>query len=489
MRIKYWMLLVACPMLHGCSSTPPSCGDTQTIEAVQFLLKQAIEKAGENTVREKEFDQAWPAIRLQVQIPTTTGHDKAIEKVSCEATVNVRTTFPPEVLWSYPYVHEALHRRFPKKQPGDTTTAAPSELRSSSIRYSSQLTDDRKTHIVKIEGHERLSMLVAALVEGHAFAPRLIVLEEKPPDNITEAREFVEYAAQKIGRNTHPHDFVKDPVINARFKTLLGKQLETFEYNLSVSSGVRLDGDYIVGDGNAPHMGSIEYAAFTISTWTGALTAVLHTDDKFQQFGVKTVADLPWPLYNWLRKSTAIGTPLPALMLDSALCSTLRKIAIDNNLRDQADLLKASKIVVCTSKTNCTRFDSDRSPSPTEVFVENVEGEVRDALPDAEAYLVDINNDYVNDILVQSIGGTLSCVTSIPLMGKLLHGAKPKTMTSYSFSFDKRFKDLKLNECGIYPEYLRFRNYVFSAIMGTLGPEPFVKIGVGTPSGFQSCDK
>lgn len=478
------MLIAIFTMLSGCSTKPPACGDAKTIEAVQVLLKQAIEKACECTMPMDTFDQTRSAVTIQMQTPTMSAYDKGIEKISCEATANLGTTMPPEVLWAYPSVRENLYRRFPGDKAGKTTTVVPSQLRASSIRYSSQLADDKKTHIVKLEGHERLATLVAALIEGHAFAPRLITLEEQPSLNPGEARKFVDYAAQKMGHEayTSPSFFFEDPVINAKFKTLLGKQLETFEYNLSVSNSVVLDGDYIVGEGNAPHVAGAEKAAFAISTWTGAVTAVLHTEDKFHVFGVKSAADLPWPLYNWHRQyNTKGGAPLPELALDGAMCSTLRKIAKDANLRDQADLLQTSDVVACSSNTNCTRFNKDQYPQPFAVLVENANEEVRNLMPDADAYFVDINNDHVNDIWVQSIGGNLSCVNAIPLMGKRASSRDD------SYEFDKRFNDLNLDSCGISPNWLRYRNHTFLAIMTTLGREASARISVGTPSEPKTC--
>lgn len=93
-----------------------------------------------------------------------------------------------------------------------------------------------------------------------------------------------------------------DPVFKEKFKLLLGDKLGEFRDRLQASSGIRQEGEWLVGDGGMPHLFSIAEAAFAINLITSETYAIMLTDGKeITWFGTHDVKNLPVALQNWYK--------------------------------------------------------------------------------------------------------------------------------------------------------------------------------------------
>lgn len=107
--------------------------------------------------------------------------------------------------------------------------------------------------------------------------------------------------AKYVGQG--PSDLLKEPLIEKKFKALVGKNYDRFFDSLSVSSGIKEIGDYYFASGCAPHVCGIEEGAFAIHKATGNVFAALLVDgEEVKSFGVSSTRDFPEPLYDWYKK-------------------------------------------------------------------------------------------------------------------------------------------------------------------------------------------
>ena len=101
----------------------------------------------------------------------------------------------------------------------------------------------------------------------------------------------------------HPWDLFKDPLVEAKFKKLLGSEYDLFLENLQVAGPVQLLDGFYTGQGCKPHQCGSDASAFTIHKETGAIAVTMLVDsDKPKLIGANSVKDLPAPLYEWYKE-------------------------------------------------------------------------------------------------------------------------------------------------------------------------------------------
>jgi len=105
--------------------------------------------------------------------------------------------------------------------------------------------------------------------------------------------ELTKYVGQ------HPTDLFRDPIIQRKFYSFLGKNNDLFLENIGVASPLEIIDNYYVGDGCAPHLCGFENAGFAINKTTGDIFAFLITQgEPIRFFGASSLSDLPKPLYD-----------------------------------------------------------------------------------------------------------------------------------------------------------------------------------------------
>ena len=83
--------------------------------------------------------------------------------------------------------------------------------------------------------------------------------------------------------------------VNTAFVGMLGQDFAAFQERMTAgSSGIMVEGDYVVGSACAPHQCGFASAAYALSLSTGALYVVVQHDQKsLKVFGPSSRDDLP----------------------------------------------------------------------------------------------------------------------------------------------------------------------------------------------------
>jgi len=275
MKFHFLALLVIFSIvgLSGCSKEPPKCSDPKTI----LLLRQIIvENLGSNfpaaSLNAKDLED-----KLLIQNPRASSYDEKVHKFSCEGTLIV------------PYKDSNTEYRV-------------------NIEYASQL-DDNKKHLVILKNmHEGdLRQISFALRQYRQMAAEGSAAERKAAEikaalAAVKAEELNPSFSRKVWGSNGLN--FKEP-FEQKFRTLLSTNYDKFHNNLSVFND-KEEGNYYFGSGCAPHVCSIEEAAFAIDKSTGEVSAAILTEGKegkqIKIFGVNTAKELPPPLYNWYKE-------------------------------------------------------------------------------------------------------------------------------------------------------------------------------------------
>lgn len=464
------------------------CGQAATIAEIKAQIEAQITKQASGALDLKSLKQAWARVAIDLRDVATVAVDKSVNRASCEATLSASSDIPVEFIVRYPRVRSALERL------GRTTGTPPGSkaLRSSRIRYAAQYTDDGRKLLLELQGQEQFVATTAAVLGANGFGPRLLNLEEKAPADPAQARLLVDHIGRLVEEAKYlaPGVLLDDPTVRKKLESTFGDRLKVLEHNLSVSSGFELVGDYLIVTGCAPHVCSVEDGALAISTWTGEPTAVLHTDKKYVLLGASSVSSLPKPLYDWLRTrddaDIQVGTPA----LDEPTCKALRDIIKSPALHEQALVISRRSPVVCfgPGDDDCTAPAADGVQHPRKIVIAARDAGPSSMLGGSRVLVVDFNNDGVDDLWLNSVEGTMSCAMATPLVGKRV--APPtfgEALSGLSFAYDAHYASLKVESCGIEPEFIRFRNTNYFVVLPALGSDPVADIGLATRSGFQEC--
>lgn len=98
----------------------------------------------------------------------------------------------------------------------------------------------------------------------------------------------------------YPYDLVRSNAWKSRFIKVTEESYQQFVDRLGVASETVLEGEWVVGDGIAPHSGGFEEAAFAINTKTSDVFAVMmEGGNKFRKFGFNSWESAPPHLQKW----------------------------------------------------------------------------------------------------------------------------------------------------------------------------------------------
>jgi hypothetical protein len=78
----------------------------------------------------------------------------------------------------------------------------------------------------------------------------------------------------------HPYDLVRSKTWKSKFVAITKGKYKSFVERLKVSSETNLEGDWITGAGQAPHMGGSEEAALAINAKSGEVYGAMLEDGK-----------------------------------------------------------------------------------------------------------------------------------------------------------------------------------------------------------------
>jgi hypothetical protein len=101
------------------------------------------------------------------------------------------------------------------------------------------------------------------------------------------------------GIGVAPYDLVRSKAFKNKFAKLTKKQYQMFVDRLTVASETTLESEWIVGNGNAPHLGGSDEAAFAMNSKTGEILAGMMVDGKFIKFGFNSWDEAPKFLREW----------------------------------------------------------------------------------------------------------------------------------------------------------------------------------------------
>ncbi len=136
--------------------------------------------------------------------------------------------------------------------------------------------------------------------------PAILVSEESLVPSANLSQQISQVPAQPENMmalvGTPPENALEDPLLKGKFSAVLGENLKSFRERLTVSSDIRSEGDWLVGEGGMQHLFSIEEAAFAINSKNGEIFAVMLIGGKeIMSFGTDSVSNLPPPLQVWYK--------------------------------------------------------------------------------------------------------------------------------------------------------------------------------------------
>jgi hypothetical protein len=314
MKTTFTALSLAVLALAGCGNKPPSCADEKTVTIIKSMfLENFQEQRNEPSVRQVLGELNFKSVNaeaISVSEVRTTNNDEKLGKLTCEGTIAIK--LDPTVM---AHLDKALANG--SARPSWTKDGLKKTATSftNSIFYSSQLTDDKKQQIVEMKGHQDLASMVLELGVIGAFN---IVTEREEVDS----PEFAERDLKKKKEagaaagvavpdfskfvKLHPHEAIKSEYLQPKFKALLTTHYAEFMKNLEVAGTAQLEGDFLYGQGNAPHNGGSDEASVAVNKKTGDVYAAIFRDGKtVLWFGAKSGKDLPPPMQTWLKEKGA----------------------------------------------------------------------------------------------------------------------------------------------------------------------------------------
>ena len=295
MKIRYAALALLVLCLTACGNKTPQCSDEKTVELVKRIFHNSLtEKQNEPGEDASLLEKMKQDVKLVVGTIRTAATDEKIGKVTCDAVLEAALPPAAKAPLENPIFRNAMQR-----DPATRDLKVNGVVVSTEIQYTSQMTDDKKEHLVEMRGFKGVVDLVSALGNMGVFksagaAPTTPDAATKPSASKVNWSSFLGQSASVA---------LSDAVVGNQFKALLGDKYPVFQTNMEVAGELHAeDGNLIVGSGNAPHDGGTNEAMFAVNTATGKYYAVLFTDGKtFNAFGVANMRELPAPLLQWFQ--------------------------------------------------------------------------------------------------------------------------------------------------------------------------------------------
>ena len=151
--------------LAGCSNKPPSCSDEKTVELVKRIFHKSLtEKQNEPGEDASLLDKMKQDVKLVVNTIRTSATDEKVGKVTCDAVLEAELPATAKAPLENPIFRTAMVR-----DPSTRDLKVNGLMVSTDIQYNSQMTDDKKEHLVEMRGFKGIVDLVSALGSMGAF--------------------------------------------------------------------------------------------------------------------------------------------------------------------------------------------------------------------------------------------------------------------------------------------------------------------------------
>lgn len=311
--------LVTAAVLAGCGVKPPTCGDEPSLSLVREVVLDEIAASDKQPSQDPGWSKAFKTnSKIDFLFVRTTSQDEKIGKVNCASTMV--TTFPEGArTW---LSNTLMPDAFRKDYPGLNMKIDGLKL-SADIQYSSQMTDDKKSLLVEVQGFRGVVEVASLAGRYGNFKPKVVVPEPSaaiaaPATTVTETLPTAApQAAQSVRTTTDgvgtidwsryvgksTFGLLADVGVTAKLKDLLGKDYAAFNERMGVSGDVGQDAGYLWSTGLMPHEGGSEEAGFAVNIKTGEVVALMLVGGKqYKFFGVSKPAGLPLPLLDWYKQ-------------------------------------------------------------------------------------------------------------------------------------------------------------------------------------------
>lgn len=302
---KYLLVGLAIVMLSACSKAP-TCTDEENFG----LIKQIYQARFDRSIaylpeRVKQIlETRFKDHPLTIESIIDEGRNSETGRQSCSATLVI--TLPTKLIESLPALQKEradfwaiLYREHHSEREANRFKMH--------VSYVLQRTVDTKALTISAIDLYPLVHLVTDYAGNNIYTlveqEKALVASQVPPSAgeiaLLQANSEMPSITQFVGKQ--PSDALSDKFVDAKLKSLLTSNFNTFSENLAVASPLQEDGDFVYGSGNAVQSGGSDEAGFAIHKKTGAVYAVMLVDGKdVKWFGAAATKDFPAPLRKWL---------------------------------------------------------------------------------------------------------------------------------------------------------------------------------------------
>lgn len=159
------MLSLAVLALAGCGPKAPGCNDEQTLGLVKNIYFQTLtRKQNEPSEDASLLDAMKRDVKLAITTVRTAASDEKVGKLTCQATLEATLPASAATALQHPLLRDAMAR-----DPSTRNLKLDGLVLSADVQYTSQMTDDRKEHLVELSDFQGIVDMVSALGSMGAF--------------------------------------------------------------------------------------------------------------------------------------------------------------------------------------------------------------------------------------------------------------------------------------------------------------------------------
>lgn len=159
MKAKLLCASLLISMLVACGNKPPQCSNEKSIDLVKRIFHKSLaEKQNEPGEDASLLEKMKQDVKLVVSTIRTAATDEKVGKVTCDAVLEAE--FPPAAKLP---MENPIFRNAMLRDPATRDLKVNGLVVSTEIQYTSQMTDDKKEHLVEMRGFKGVVDLVSAL--------------------------------------------------------------------------------------------------------------------------------------------------------------------------------------------------------------------------------------------------------------------------------------------------------------------------------------
>lgn len=167
MKAKLLCASLLMSMLVACGNKPPQCSDEKSIDLVRRIFHKSLaEKQNEPGEDASLLEKMKQDVKLVVSTIRTAATDEKVGKVTCDAVLEAELPPAAKVPMENPIFRNAMLR-----DPATSDLKVNGLVVTAEIQYTSQMTDDKKEHLIEMRGFKGVVDLVSALGNMGVFKP------------------------------------------------------------------------------------------------------------------------------------------------------------------------------------------------------------------------------------------------------------------------------------------------------------------------------